>query len=40
MLVNNNLYKYSYANAIGCALKLPLYKLISNLAIAATGKTL
>lgn len=38
MDVNLNNYGYSYANAIGSALKQPLFKLASNIAIASIGK--
>lgn len=38
MNVNLNNYSYSYANVIGSSLKQPLFKLVSNIAIASSGK--
>jgi hypothetical protein len=38
MSLNLNNYSYSYANAIGNTLKQPLFKLVSNIAIASSGK--
>lgn len=40
MDVNLNNYSYSYANTIGSSLKQPLFKLVSNIAIASSGKPL
>ena len=39
MATNINNYKYSYANAIGSSLKQPLFKLVSNIAIASSGES-
>lgn len=36
--VDLNNYSYSYANAIGSSLKQPLFKLVSNIAVASSGK--
>lgn len=38
MDINSNNYNYSYANTIGSSLKQPLFKLVSNIAIASNGK--
>lgn len=38
MSVEINSYNYSYGNAIGSALQQPLFKLVSNIAIASSGK--
>lgn len=38
MNVNLSNYSYSYANAISSSLKQPLFKLVSNIAIASSGK--
>lgn len=36
--LNLNNYSYSYANAVGSSLRQPLFKLVSNIAIASNGE--